>query len=147
MFKELESLINERPVVISLKMVDDKVSIMVAPQKQGESENPAYWVPFVAIDTAENLDAALPDVLRNYCVTRAAVTQSLKDSLAQVEAQIKAASDAAKKAAASKLKKPGKPSTTGTYVPPATANGSLNDDDEGGDDNPREAEIPQASLF
>lgn len=106
MFKQLESLIKERPVTISLTMKGDKIAFLVAPKKLADDENPAFWTPFFGCDTADALDANLASVLQSYVDGRAEVTQSLNDSLKQIQDQIKEAAEAAKKAAAAKLKRP-----------------------------------------
>ncbi len=148
MFVELFPALLERPFVLTLTAIDGKVQLMVAPKKLASDENPAFWTPFSATDTPEQLDAELSKYLTGYVAMRSDVTKSLADSLKEAEQKTKAAAEEAKKKLASKAVKPAapsKPAAVVSSVQPTLAIESDDDDDsndEGNEDRADKLEVP-----
>lgn len=110
MFTEIAPLLKERAVTIVTAYRDGKVHLMVSPRQTKPDENPAYYTPFRATGTPEELDAQLPEYLRSYVTLRQEITQSLEASVKESEARMKAAADEAKQKMAERTAK--KPAVT-----------------------------------
>jgi PRTRC genetic system protein E len=95
MFKELLPLLRQRTVLMTLALLeDDKVRVNIMPKQTGESENKALCTPLSVTGSAEELDADLPQAIVEFV----AAHLTLKESLAQTQAEIEAAGKAAKEA-------------------------------------------------
>jgi len=103
MFKELVPLLRNRVVLMTLALVeDDKIRVSVAPKKIKEDENDALTIPVVITGTVEDLEARLGSELVSYTGSYL----QLANTLVQAQADMEAATKAAKAEAQSKSKGP-----------------------------------------
>ena len=106
MFVELMPLLAGRTVMITVARVDDRtLRVNVIPTKKNEDENAALTTPLSYTGTPEELDAELGKQVAGYVEAH----QQLGSTLAQVKAEMDAASKAeqeeAKRKAAERSKK------------------------------------------
>jgi len=129
-FVELMPLLAGRTVMITVARVDDRtLRVNVIPTKTVENENAALTTPLSYIGTPEELDGELGKQVAGYVEAH----QQLGSTLAQVKAEMDAASKAeqeevkrkaaerSKKASDSKAEKVSAPAFQPASPPPATS--------------------------
>ena len=119
MFVELVPLLKQRPLLITVTRVDEKLKVNVIPAKLKEGEDQALTTPLSFTGSPEELDAELGKQLVSYVDAHRELTSTLNEAKAEMEAAAKAARQKVK---ASQATKPD-PSATRKEDPavPATA--------------------------
>lgn len=150
MFKEIESLMGEETLSVSLIVTksNDGLSVTVLP-KVKEGADSAMSTPLGLKGTAEELDAEFTKLLAGYSGAR----KSLGEQAAETSELLKAAREASAKKGQDALKKSAKPASTTAPKTPAAQGCSVgceddNDDELTGDTPAAPAETTSTpSLF
>ncbi len=126
MFKEIEAMMGEETLSVSLIVTKNKggLAVTVLP-KSKEGADPALSTPLGLQGTADELDAEFTSLLANYGSAR----KSLSEQLAETQAVIAAAKEVSAKKGQDALKKGAKP-VAGVKAPSATSCDAGGEDDD-----------------
>lgn len=102
MFVELVPLLKQRPLLITITRVDEKLKVNVIPAKLKEGEDQALTTPLSFTGSPEELDAELGKQLVSYVDAHLELTSTLNEAKAEMEAAAKAARQKVKASQAAK---------------------------------------------
>ena len=102
MFVELVPLLKQRPLLITVTRVDEKLKVNVIPAKLKEGEDQALTTPLSFTGSPEELDAELGKQLVSYVDAHLELTSTLNEAKAEMEAAAKAARQKVKASQATK---------------------------------------------
>jgi PRTRC genetic system protein E len=91
MFVELMPMLKQRTLLITVARVDEKLKLNVIPAKVKEGEEQALTTPLSFTGSAEELDAHLGRYLASYVDSHLALSNTLAEAKAEMEAAAKAA--------------------------------------------------------
>ena len=120
MFKELQPVLRDRAVLLTVTLLDDdQIRVNIVPKKLKDGDNDALTTPLSVTGTAEDLDAELSPTIVGFVGSHL----QMKNTLEKAKAEMDAASKAAQAEARAKSKAPGKrePPKTESTQPTATA--------------------------
>ena len=111
MFKELQPVLRDRAVLLTVTLVDqDQIRVNIVPKKLKDGDNDALTTPLSVTGTAEELDTELSKTIVGFVGAHL----QMKNTLERAKAEMDAASKAAQAEARSRSKATAKP------VPPKT---------------------------
>ena len=119
MFKELQPVLRDRAVLLTVTLVDDdQIRMNIVPKKLKDGDNDALTTPLSVTGTAEDLDAELSKTIVGFVGAHL----QMKNTLEKAKAEMDAASKAAQAEARAKSKTTAKPVApkTETTQPVAT---------------------------
>jgi PRTRC genetic system protein E len=119
MFKELQPVLRDRAVLLTVTLVDDdQIRMNIVPKKLKDGDNDALTTPLSVTGTAEDLDAELSKTIGGFVGAHL----QMKNTLEKAKAEMDAASKAAQAEARAKSKTTAKPVApkTETTQPVAT---------------------------
>jgi PRTRC genetic system protein E len=120
MFKELQPVLRDRAVLLTVTLVDDdQIRVNIVPKKLKDGDNDALTTPLSVTGTAEELDAELSTTIVGFVGAHL----QMKNTLEKAKAEMDAASKAAQAEARTKSKTTAKPVApkTETTQPAETA--------------------------
>lgn len=103
MFKELEPLLQERPITISLVVKDGVVHALIAPKRLKDDEPAAAWAPFALSGTLAELDDGFAAALETWLGARANAVHTIQASVEAATKELKRLADSEKAANKAKI--------------------------------------------